>query len=221
MRLTKYIRNHILVLMLLASCQNPKTDLSKLPLTQKAEHVIHFSGNNKLGVERVCIPLDVVIETRKSDCYIFGNVELKEATINFQIRSNKFRTDTSLRNQYAQYDVTPFSNTEELNAMLLPFQSDGIIYGYQIEINTPALKVNLLNELIKLYGKGIKNPNTDNGLYWVIPKENKYIFFAADYDRLIVLNNTHLSKTCYWDNMNGTIDFGGCDKDAYLQGLMK
>jgi hypothetical protein len=213
--------NLVFVLMLLASCQNPKTDLAKLPLTQKAENVIHFSGNNKLGVERVCIPLDVVIETRKSDGYSFGNVHLKEATITFQIRSNKFRTDTSLRNQYAQYDVTPFKNAEELNALLLPFQSDGIIYGFQIEINTPALKVSLLNELIKLYSKGTRNPNTDNGLYWVIPNESKYIFFAVDYDRLIILNNTQLSKTYYWDNMNGTIDFGGCDKEAYLQGLMK
>lgn len=115
--------------------------------------------------------------------------------------------------------ISSFKTKEELTQELSKLNADSVIYGYRIELNTPELKAQLLKELIKLYGKGIKNPNTDNGLYWNLPKENKYIFFAPDYDRLIVLNNKKLSKTCYWDNVNGLIDFGGCDREKYIEEL--
>ncbi len=221
MRLTKYILKILIACMAFSACQPEKTDLSKLPLTQNAAEIICFTDNNKLGVDRISIPFDVIIETWKSNAFSFGDVPLKDANISFQIFSNKFRTDMNFRNQHAQYEVAPFTNAEELKVGLLPFQADAIIYGFQLEMKAPNLKASLLAALIKLYGKGTKNPNTDNGLYWVVPSESKYIFYAVDYDRLIVLNNTKLSKTCYYDNMNGTIDLGGCDKDAYLKELTK
>ncbi|WDF56171.1 hypothetical protein [Mucilaginibacter sp. KACC 22063] len=50
---------------------------------------------------------------------------------------------------------------------------------------------------------------------------HRYIFFAPDYDMLIVMDNAHLSKTCYWDSMNGIIDFGGCNIEEYKKDLFK
>ena len=99
--------------------------------------------------------------------------------------------------------------------------ADNKIYGIRIEMKNQSLKSKILKKIELKYGKGTKNPNTDNGLYWNVKKENKYIFFAPDYERLIILNNTNLSKTCYWDTFNGLIDFGGCDNEKYTDELTK
>lgn len=88
-------------------------------------------------------------------------------------------------------------------------------------MKTENLKKQLLAKLESKYGKGSKNTNTDNGLYWNVKKDHRFIFFAPDYDRLIIVNNTNLSKTCYWDMMNGAIDFGGCNMNAYTKELLK
>ena len=70
-------------------------------------------------------------------------------------------------------------------------------------------------------GKSTKNPNSNNGMYWDLKKENKFVLFAPDYSYLIIVNKTTVSKTCYYDGFNGIIDFGGCDKEQYMKDYYK
>jgi hypothetical protein len=209
----------LLIIVLLQSCHAQSLDLAKLKLDQKAEDIINFKEKNRIGFETVSIPFDLIIETAKTNDFSFGDVKLENMTIYFQIHSDKARKDTALHDGIGHYNVTPFKTITEMKSTFKQYEADSTIYGYQFEIESDKLKSSILKEIVKMYGSGTKNPNTDNGLFWNIKSENKYIFFAPDYNRLIVLNNTKLSKTCYWDSMNGVIDFGGCDKEAYLQGL--
>jgi hypothetical protein len=220
----KFIRSvpyFFLTVVLLQSCRTQSLDLVKLKLNQKAEDVINFKEKNRIGFETVSIPFDLIIETVNTSAFSFGSVKLENANIYFQIYSDKARRDTALHDGMGHYNVTPFKTIPEMKTVFKQYDADSTIYGYQVEIKNDKIKSSILKEIVKLYGSGTKNPNTDNGLFWNVKSEKKYIFFAPDYDRLIVLNNTKLSKTCYWDSMNGVIDFGGCDKETYLQGLTK
>jgi hypothetical protein len=203
-------------------CNGPeKMDLSKLELNEPIENVINFNDNLLVGVETVEYPFCVLLEVENSEKYNFEGIDLKGQKIIFQINAEKLKTDSISRFGGAHIDLKTIKNENELKSTLRNFNGETKIYGVRIEMKTPSLKSEILKKIELKYGKGIKNPNTDKGLYWNLKKENKYIFFAPDYDRLIILNNANLSKTCYWDTFNGLIDFGSCDNEKYTKELIK
>lgn len=196
-----------------------QVNLATLKLDERVSELIKYDERNLAGINTVEVPFAAIVECRKSTAFTFNNIKLEQVNVVFQIHSDVTKTDTSLHDGMGHLQVSSFKTKDELNQRLKALNADSVIYGYRIELNSPELTSQLLGELTRLYGKGTKNPNTDNGLYWNLAKENKFIFFAPDYDRLIVLNNSRLSKTCYWDNINGLIDFGGCNKEKYLEDL--
>ncbi len=210
------------ILPFIISCNGQeKIDLSKLNLNEPIEKTINFDDKLRIGIETVEYPFCLLLEVEKSEKYSFDGIDLKGQKIIFQINSEKLKTDSISRFGGAHIDLIPLKNQNELKSSLNNFKADNKIYGIRIEMKNQSLKSQILKKIVLKYGKGTKNPNTDNGLYWNVKKENKYIFFAPDYDRLIILNNTNLSKTCYWDTFNGLIDFGGCDNEKYTQELVK
>ena len=210
------------ILPFIISCNGQeKIDLSKLSLNEPIEKTINFDDKLRVGIETVEYPFCLLLEVEKSEKYSFDGIDLKGQKIIFQINSEKLKTDSISRFGGAHIDLIPLKNQNELKSSLNNFKADNKIYGIRIEMKNQSLKSQILKKIVLKYGKGTKNPNTDNGLYWNVKKENKYIFFAPDYDRLIILNNTNLSKTCYWDTFNGLIDFGGCDNEKYTQELVK
>ncbi|WP_268846378.1 hypothetical protein [Flavobacterium aestivum] len=210
----------LLILPFMISCNGQKKmDLLKLNLNEPIKNVININDSLLIGVETVEYPFCLLIEAEKSEKYTFEGIDLKDQKVIFQIHSEKLKTDSISRFGGAHIDLKPIKNENELMNTLRDFNAENKIYGLRIVIENPSLKSEILKKIELKYGKGTKNPNTDNGLYWNVKKENKYIFFAPDYDRLIILNNTNLSKTCYWDIFNGSIDFGGCDNEKYIKEL--
>lgn len=204
------------------SCKTEKkVDLSTLSLTESIENIINFDNILLAGVETVEYPFCLLVEVENSEKYSYEGIDLKGQKVIFQINSEKLKTDSISRFGGAHIDLKPIKNEEELKNTLKSFNAENNIYGVRIEIKTEGLQSDILKKIESKYGKGTKNPNTEKGIYWNVKKENKYIFFAPEYDRLIILNNTNLSKTCYWDTFNGLIDFGGCDNEKYTQELVK
>ena len=210
------------ILPFMISCNGQeKIDLSKSTLNEPIEKIINYDDKLLIGIETVEYPFSLLIENEESKNYTFDGIDLKGEKIIFQINSEKLKTDSISRFGGAHIDLIPLKNKNELKSSLNNFMADNKIYGIRIEMKNQSLKSKILKKIELKYGKGTKNPNTDNGLYWNVKKENKYIFFAPDYERLIILNNTNLSKTCYWDTFNGLIDFGGCDNEKYTDELTK
>jgi hypothetical protein len=205
----------------IACKSKPPVDLAKLALNEKIENVINFADTNYMGVETMELPVAMMLETQGSSNYTFNGIVLENARIMFQVKSDKIRTDTAFHNGFATVSSVRLESQDSLKNYLKYYGADSNIYGYRLHLKTDEIKSKIKSELVKLYGQGTKNPNTDNGLYWYLKKENKFVLFAPDYDRLIIINNTNISKTCYWDNMNGLIDFGGCNKDEYDRTLLK
>lgn len=210
------------ILPFMISCNGQeKIDLSKSTLNEPIEKIISYNDKLFIGIETVEYPFSLLVENDESKNYTFDGIDLKGQKVIFQINSEKLKTDSITRFGGGHIDLIPLQNQDELKSSLNNFKADNNIYGIRIEMKTQSLKSQILKKIELKYGKGTKNPNTDNGLYWKVKKENKYIFFAPDYDRLIILNNTNLSKTCYWDTFNGLIDFGGCDNEKYTDELTK
>lgn len=208
----------IFFLSIITSCQGQeKIDLSKLNLNESIEDMIDFKDKNALEVNTVEYPFCLFIEIENSGKFIFDGIDLKGQKIFFQINSERLKTDSITKFGGGHFDMQGFKDKTELAKVLKEYKADPIIYGFRIEMKTSILKKEILKKLEIRYGKGTKNPNTDKGLYWNVKKENKYVFYAPDYDRLIILNSSNLSKTCYWDSMNGLINFGGCDNEAYTK----
>jgi hypothetical protein len=216
----KYIT--FIFLPLIIFCQGQeKIDLLKLNLNESIESIINFSDKKMIGVDTVEYPFCLLLEIDKSSKYSFEGIDLKGQKVFLQVNSEVMKTDSITRFGGGHFDMQSFKDEGELEAVLKTYKADHSVYGYRIEMKTAVLEKEILKKLESKYGKGIRNTNTENGLYWNIKKENKYIFYAPDYDRLIVLNTSHLSKTCYWDSMNGLIDFGGCDNEKYTKELTK
>jgi len=210
------------ILPLIFSCKShEKIDLATLNLNEPIEKISSFDDALLIGVETVEYPFSLLLEVEKSKRYSFDGINLEGQRIIFQIESEKLKTDSITRLGGGHIDIKQAKNTKELNEALKNYDAKRKIYGVRIELKTPEIQTNILKKLEAKYGKGTKNPNTDNGLYWNIKTQNKFIFYAPDYNRLILLNNTDLSKTCYWDIMNGLIDFGGCNNEKYMADLMK
>ena len=204
------------------SCKGQdKKDLSQLRLNESIESLVDFDDSKTIGVETVEYPYCLLIEISDGKKYTFDGIDLTGQKVFFQIDSELLKTDSLTKQGGGHIGVEPFKDKTTLDAILKKYKAANTIYGIRIEMKTENLKKQLLAKLESKYGKGTKNPNTDNGLYWNVKKEQKFIFFAPDYDRLIVLNNANLSKTCYWDIMNGAIDFGGCKMEEYTKELLK
>lgn len=212
----------IAILELMISCNGQeKIDISTLKLNEPIESLINFDDTKTIGIETVEYPFSLLVEVENSKKYTFEGIDLSNQKIIFQINSEKLKTDSITRFGGGHLDLQPFKNQNELSKILKDYKAEDIIYGVRIGIGTPKLKTEILKKLQSKYGKGTKNPNTDNGLYWNLKNENKFIFYVPDYGRLIILNNTNLSKTCYWDTFNGLIDFGGCNNKKYTEELTK
>lgn len=206
--------------MLISCNKQEKIDLFKLTLGEKIEHVIDFEDKVKIGVETMEYPFCLFISAKDSKKYNFDGIELSDTEIYFQIESELLKTDSITKSGGGHIDIIPLKDSIDLEKNIKKYKAQNTIYGLRINLKTDQIKKEILNKIEHRYGKGQKNPNTDHGLYWNLKKENKYIFYAPDYDRLIILNNSKLSKTCYWDICNGLIDFGGCDNAAYTKELM-
>nr|WP_068888130.1 hypothetical protein [Pedobacter panaciterrae] len=218
--ITKYL--FLLITLFLFSCKGQvKTDLSKLTLKEPITDIINFKAKNTIGVETVEYPYCLFIELENASNYSFDGIDLKGQKLLFQINAEALKTDSLTKRGGGHFNFESFKDNKKLDSVLTNYKADKEIYGFRILTSDKNVQKELLKKIESRYGKGTKNPNTDNGLYWNLKKEHKYIFFAPDYDRLIVLNNTNLSKTCYWDLMNGLIDFGGCDNDLYSKELIK
>jgi hypothetical protein len=210
------------ILTIVISCKSQeKIDLANLKLNEPIEQISSFDDRLLIGVETVEYPFSLLLEIEKSQKYSFDGIDLEGQRIIFQIDAEKLKTDSITHFGGGHIDLIQAKNNNELNNALKIYDAESKIYGVRIELKTAELQSNILKKLVARYGKGTKNPNTDNGLYWNIKAQNKFIFYAPDYSRLIILNNTNLSKTCYWDIMNGLIDFGGCDNEQYMANLMK
>lgn len=219
------MKNNIILLAFLPfmiSCKGQdKKDLSRLHLNETIESLIDFGEDKTIGVETIEYPYCLLIEINDGKSYTFEDIDLTGQKVFFQINSELLKTDSLTKRGGGHLDVEPFKDKAALDSILKKYEAANTLYGIRIEMKTEDLKKQLLAKLESKYGKGTKNPNTDNGLYWNLKKEHRFIFFAPDYDRLVVLNNAELSKTCYWDIMNGAIDFGGCNMDAYMKELLK
>lgn len=212
----------LLFTLCLFSCKGQdQTDLAQLKLDEPITDIIDFKDKKTIGVETVEYPFCLLIELEDASKYSFDGIDLKGQKVIFQINAEALKTDSLTKQGGGHLNVGPFKNKEKLDSILTTYKADPNIYGFRILTDDKTLQQTLLKKIENRYGKGTKNPNTDNGLYWNLKKEHKYIFFAPDYGRIIILNNTNLSKTCYWDSMNGFIDFGGCDRELYSKELTK
>lgn len=207
---------------LFSSCKNEKKiDLLKLSLNEPIESLVNYNDKKNIGTDNMEYPFALLLETKDSTKYTFDGIELKEGVM-FQIHA-KIKIDSNSTG--GQFSIQDFNDKPQLEKILKAYSAEPNVYGYRIKLKTDKSKKEIQDRLVKLYGEGTKNPNSkDNdyvgGLYWNLKKENKYIFFAPAYDRLIVLNSAKLSKTCYWDLANGTIDLGGCDPQKYQKELL-
>lgn len=205
-----------------SSCKKvEKVDLATLQLNESIQTLYHPSDTVLIGVETMEYAYDLILEVHNPGKYSYDGIDLQDNRVLFLIHAESLKTDSITRFGGAHYDMAALTENNTLQDNLTKYKADSSIYGVRIEMKSPELKTALLSKIESKYGKGTKNPNTDNGQYWNIKTENKFIFYAPDYDRLIILNNTNLSKTCYWDSFNGMIDLGGCAQEQYLQSLVR
>lgn len=211
-----------LIAVTMLSCKKKQNiDLAKLSLNEKAADIINYDENYSGGVNTVEAPFSFALEASKSTSLLFNGLKIDTAAILFQLRSDKIRKDTSLYQGGGRIDEQNISNRGALRHTLEKFDADSLIYGYRLRIKTKELQAAILKQLVTLYGPGTKNPNTDHGFYWNLKSLHRYIFFAPDYDVLIVVDNSKISKNCFWDLSTGSIDFGGCDINQYTKSLFK
>lgn len=210
----------LLLVSFLFSCKEKlRVDLAKLTFTEKASDIINYNDKYAGGVNTVNAPFSFALQAVRSSSFAFNGLKIDSADIIFQLRSDKIRTDTSLYQGGAIVNQEHINDRTELKNVIAKFQSDSVIYAYRLGLKTKQVQSAILKELIKLYGPGIKNPNTDNGFYWDVKSLHRFVFYAPDYRWLIVADNTHLYKNCFWDSATGNIDFGGCDIKQYQKFL--
>ena len=204
------------ILPFIISCNGQeKTDLLKLNLNEPVETLISENENTRkfIGTESVEYPFAILVEDSDSEKFSVSNISVKG--VYFLLSSKINNHNINSKGKIFKTKKQLVNNLNELKKQSI----DNKIFGFRAIISDEKSKSEIKKILTKKYGNGTKNPNTDNGLYWNIEKEKKYIFFAPDYDRLIILNSNNLSKNCYYDNMNGMIKFGNadCDTETYFE----
>lgn len=210
------------ILPFMTSCNGQqKMDLLKLNLNEPVETLISENENTRkfIGTESVEYPFAILVEDADNAKFLFSTISINKV---FFLLSAKVDNDSVSKFGGGHFEGRIFKTKKQLINNLNELKKQNIdskIFGFRAEIKDAKSKNEIKKILTKMYGKGIKNPNTDNGLYWNVKNENKYIFFAPDYDRLIILNSRNLSQTCYWDNQNGMIDFGKgqCQVETYFK----
>lgn len=211
-----------LLCMLLLSCkEKARVDLAKLTFTENAKSFINYNDNYAGGVNTLDAPLSFALETYNTSSFAFNGVKIDSANVIFQLRSDKIKKDTTLYQSGATVNEEHVKDQAELGSLLNKFQADSVIYAYRVSLQTKELQLAILKELLKLYGPGTKNPGTDHGLYWNLKSLHRFVFYAPDYKVLIVVDNTHLSKNCFWDFTTGDLDLGGCDMVHYKANIFK
>ncbi len=212
----------ILASAVLVSCsQAPKKriDLARLNLNEKVKTLFNYTDAITGGIDMVETPSAVIFEVDNSSTYSFNGIPLDTTLVTFQLNSAHFRADTTYHDGMGHFEIIKVKTVSGVNKVIDHYKADSVIYGFRVRIKSKQMKARILQELTKLYGKGTKNPNTDHGQYWNLKAQNRLILYAPDYDNFVVLNSTNLSKTCYQDGMNGTLDFGGCNIDQYFDEL--
>lgn len=204
------------ILQFMTSCKGQeKTDLLKLNLNEPVDSLISENENtNKfIGTESVEYPFAILVGDADANKFSVSDIPVKK--VYFLLSSKINNHNINSEGQIFKTQKQLINNLNELKKKNI----DNKIFGFRAVISDEKRKTEIKKLLIAKYGKGTKNPNNDNGLYWNIKSENKYIFFAPDYDRLIILNNSNMSKTCYWDNMNGMIKLGNtdCETESYFK----
>lgn len=211
-----------MVFLLMLSCKRKtQIDLAKLTFTEKAESIINYEDKYAGGINSLQSPLSFALQASGSSSFAFNGLRIDSADIIFQLRSDKIRKEPTLYQGGATLNQAPVGNPDELRRVLNKYQADSVIYAYRLGFKTKVLQSAILKELIKLYGPGVKNPNTDHGIYWNLKTLHRFVFYDPDYNSLIVVDNTNLSKTCFWDPTTGDMDFGGCDMEQYKATLLK
>nr|WP_314492582.1 hypothetical protein [uncultured Chryseobacterium sp.] len=210
----------ILVLPFITYCSKAEqTDLAALKLNEPVENLLSETSLKSLGIDSVEYPFAILAEDTDSTKFVFSSIPVDKV---YFVLSAKVNNDSVMKNGGGSFDGTFFKTRKQLDNNLKILKKQNIsseIFGFRAEIKGEKNQNEVKLLLTKKYGNGTKNPNTDNGLYWNVKNENKYIFFAPDYDRLIILNSKNLSKTCYWDIQNGVINIGSekCDSDRYFK----
>lgn len=217
------MKNRLILLAILSfmfSCNaQERTDLSKLNLNEPVESLISETSRKSIGKDNIEYPFAILVEDTDTSKFTFSAITINRV---YFLLATKVNIDSVFKLGGGQFEGRIFKSKKQLINNLNELKKQNIsseIFGFRAEIKDAESKIKIKNQLTRMYGNGTKNPNTDNGLYWDIKNENKYIFFAPDYDRLIVLNSRNLSKTCYWDNQNGMIAFGSenCEIDTYIK----
>ncbi|KFF02796.1 hypothetical protein, partial [Chryseobacterium luteum] len=209
----------ILILPLITFCSKAEqTDLAQLKLNEPVENLLSETSRKSIGTDSVEYPFAILAEDTDSTKFVFSGIPVDKV---YFLLSAKVNNDSVMKNGGGHFESTFFKTGKQLenNLKILKKQNGSTeIFGFRAEIKGEKNQSEVKQLLTKKYGKGTKNPNTDNGLYWNVQKENKYIFFAPDYDRLIILNSKNLSKSCYWDIQNGIISIGTekCDSEKYF-----
>lgn len=204
------------ILPFMISCNGQgKTDLLKLNLNEPVETLIseNEKTNKFIGTESVEYPFAILVGDADAKKFSVSDIPIKK--VYFLLSSKINNHNINSEGQIFKTKKQLINNLNELKKKKI----DNKIFGFRAVISDEKSKSEIKKILIAKYGKGTKNPNNENGLYWNVQSENKYIFFAPDYDRLIILNSSNLSKTCYWDNMNGMIKFGNsdCETETYFK----
>lgn len=212
----------ILVLPFIIYCSHTEqTDLSTLKLNEPVENLMSETSLKSIGTDSVEYPFALLAEDTDSTKFVFSTIPVDKV---YFLLSAKVNNDSVMKNGGGRFDGTFFKTKKQLDNNLKILKKQNVsseIFGFRAEIRGKKNQNEIKQLLIKMYGNGTKNPNTDHGLYWNIMNEDKYIFFAPDYDRLIILKSKNLSKTCYWDIQNGIINIGteNCDSDKYFTGM--
>lgn len=212
----------ILVSLSFVSCgTSEQIDLAELKLNESVRNLLSDTSLKSLGTDSVEYPFAILAEDTDSSRFVFSSIPVQKV---YFLLPAKINNDEVSKNGGGHFESTIFSTKKQLENNLKVLKEKSIpeiIFGFRAEILGQKNHDLVKQMLIKRYGQGTKNPNTDKGLYWNVKKEGRYIFFAPEYDRLIVLNSKNLSKTCYWDIQNGTLkmDIRPCDSDRYFRSL--
>ncbi len=210
----------ILILPFFIYCSKAEQiDLAKLKLNESLETLLNDTSLKSIGTDSVEYPFAILAEDTDSTRFVFSTVPVHKV---YFLLPSKVNNDHVMKNGGGHFEAAMFKTKKQLQNNLKLLKEKNIpseIFGFRAEILGQKNQDEVKQLLTKKYGKGTQNPNTDHGLYWNIRNENKYIFFAPDYDRLIILNSKNLSKTCYWDIMNGIINMGEgqCNSDQYFK----
>jgi hypothetical protein len=211
----------ILCVCLFSCNKRPRLDLANLSLREKAKDLIDYGDRYFGGINSMEAPKAFALQSSGSNSFTFNGKPIDSVGVIFLLMSDRIRKDTTLDQGVAIVNQDPVKDMSDLKLVLAKFKADSSIYGYRLTLRTKSSQTIIAKELTTLYGGGTQIPKVDNSFYWNLEDLHRYVFYSPVYRELIVVDNTHLSKNCFWDPSFGTIDLGGCDIDQYKAELLK